>query len=85
MSLDIPAGGYHGLRIELKATDKRPSVSENQKNKLNRLHKAGYCSVLAIGCESAVRLIESYLKLPVYDGEATIERPESDRYWINES
>lgn len=61
--LDLARGGYHGLRIELKA--KRPNdapVTASQLEWLERLSSAGYACMVARGSMEAQRGIELYLR-----------------------
>jgi len=58
----IPVTGYAGLWVELKATGGR--VSREQSNWLLRMHRAGYCAVLAFGWSEAARAVGDYLGLP---------------------
>lgn len=54
-----PAGGLHGLWIELKTPKGRPS--RIQKEVLEILRSAGYAAVVAYGWDQAMRYIELYL------------------------
>ena len=58
--LDWPGSGYHGLRIELKRT-KGGRLSDDQKDWLERLNRAGYRAVVCYGWDEARREIEEYL------------------------
>lgn len=65
-----PSGKYHGLFIELKATDiykkdgvtlkKNPHVEEQQLM-LEMLRNRGYKAEFAVGYDQAVKLIKRYL------------------------
>lgn len=55
-----PAGGFHGLFIEIKDIGGRPS--DNQKEFIHELTKRGYKAVIAYGFDEAVRVADSYLK-----------------------
>ncbi len=84
LSLDIPAGIYHGLKIELKAEGKKPAVSVNQKLKMNELTELGYRVVLAIGHKQALREIELYHKLYKalgFDNKTTLDKCVNYDYW----
>ena len=59
--LAYPAGVYHGLYIELKVGENKPS--DSQKEWIHNLRAAGYMAVVCYGFEQAVETIESYLKL----------------------
>lgn len=55
-----PAGGYHGLFIELKRR-RGGRVSPDQEKWHGRLRQAGYAVVVARGCTEAAELITAYL------------------------
>lgn len=57
--LPVARGGYHGMYIELKALDGRPS--ENQNTWLSALEKQGYYAVVIYGGDSAAQVIADYL------------------------
>lgn len=59
--LPVPAGGYHGLFIEMKR-QKGGAVSKEQKAWLEYLNEAGYKAVVCRGFELAKEAIECYLK-----------------------
>jgi len=59
LMLPIPAGGYHGLFVELKT--KRGKVSPNQQRWLDALNTFGYKAVVCYGWESARDEITAYL------------------------
>lgn len=64
--LDLPRGGYHGLRLELKAVDEKgngPKPTEQQLVTLRHLERVGYKAVVAWGFEEARHAIEQYLAL----------------------
>lgn len=58
----LPAarGGYHGLYIEMKVGDNKPSPE--QKDFMRALDIEGYFVTLAYGAAEAIRLIERYVK-----------------------
>lgn len=66
--LDVARGGYHGLRIELKATRddlvQPPRVSPEQRVWLERLSAEGYRAVVCEGWEAARDELVAYLALP---------------------
>ena len=57
--LPCARGGYHGLYIEMKALDGRPSG--DQKEFLAAMTSEGYFCAVCYGAEEAERLIERYL------------------------
>lgn len=59
--VDIPAGIYHGLRIELKVADGQ--VSQEQREWLERLNAQGYKAIVCVGYKEAIEATETYLKL----------------------
>lgn len=62
--IDIAAGGYHGLRIEMKAPKGfSSSVSAHQKQWLERLNKQGYKAVICYGFDEAKQVIIDYLEI----------------------
>ena len=61
LHLAAPSGKYHGLYIEMKRT-KGGSVSETQKEWLNKLNNHGYMAVVCRGWLEAKEVIEDYLK-----------------------
>ena len=56
----VPAHGYHGLFIEMKADKGR--VSEQQKRWIKALETFGYRCVVAHGWEEARRELEWYVR-----------------------
>ena len=64
--LDIPKGGYHGLRIELKKL-KGGVTRDNQKERIAALIDEGYYAEVCKGFKETTRLIKRYLA-----GEITI-------------
>lgn len=60
--LDVARGGYHGLRIELKAQGGR--ISPLQDWWIERLREEGYMAMVCWGADEAIATIESYLRLP---------------------
>lgn len=61
--LFVPAQGYHGLLIELKAENGR--LQPTQKIVLNRMAELGYCCKVCFGAEQAIDEIKSYLGIGV--------------------
>ena len=57
--LPCPRGGYHGLWIEMKALDGRPSAE--QKVFIRDMQAAGYAAVFCYGAEAAEAVITRYL------------------------
>lgn len=62
LMLPIPANGYHGLFIEMKAEKGR--TSPDQKKWLDCLNAFGYKAIVAYGWEDAKCRILEYLNLP---------------------
>ena len=59
--LPVSRGGYHGLYIELKAKDGRPT--KEQKDFIAAVEQEGYFAVVAYGGEEASKIIERYLSV----------------------
>ena len=59
--LPWPKGIYHGLWIEMKALDGRPSAE--QKGFIRDMQAAGYVAVFCYGAEQAERVISHYLEI----------------------
>lgn len=77
MVIDLPAGIYHGARIELKALN--GTLSDSQILTLNRLHRQGYYCAACFGWEDAVSVIKQYRALT--PGERMPEH-HSDHKWL---
>ena len=60
--LPVPRGSYHGLWIELKVDNGKPS--KEQREWLDYLNASGYCALLCYGWQTAREEIELYLNLP---------------------
>lgn len=60
--LDLPAGGYHGLRLELKALD-GPKPPDHQLEILERLESVGFKCCVAWGFEEAQAYVVDYLDI----------------------
>ena len=65
VALDIPRGGFHGLRVEMKRT-KGGKLSDAQREWIDHYNAIGYRAVVCHGWQEAAKAIEEYLK-----GEAT--------------
>lgn len=61
MSLDVPRGPYHGLRIELKVGRNR--LTPDQEWWLEQLCAHGYRAVACWGFDEAIAAIEDYLSM----------------------
>ena len=57
--LPVPSGKYHGLYIEMKYGENKPT--ENQTRWLTLLCKNGYCTAVCYNWEEARKVIENYL------------------------
>ena len=77
--VDLPAGVYHGLRLELKAKGGR--VSESQIIKLRLLSGRGYYCALVEGVDEALSVLMAYRRLQI--GEVTPPWPRNSA-WENE-
>lgn len=66
--LPAPRGEYHGLYIELKASNN--TTTANQKHWLKYLTAAGYYTAVCYGWQTAAELIEKYLLNTAELGEA---------------
>ena len=62
LCLPVPRGIYHGLYMEMKRED-GGQTSSAQEWWLQSLTDQGYCAAVCHGYESAVRLLEWYMKL----------------------
>ena len=59
--LDVPRGGYHGLKIELKRR-KGSKITPDQKKWIIKLNKQGYAAAFCYGWEQAWEFIHAYLE-----------------------
>lgn len=59
LCLPVPRGGFHGLYIELKAGQNKPT--EKQKGWLDALTKQGYATAVCYGWQAAEEVITKYL------------------------
>ena len=60
VSVDLPRGGFHGMRIEMKR-GKGGSLSPDQVRKHELLRKQGYYVVTCNSAEIAITELEKYL------------------------
>lgn len=60
INLDVARDNWHGLRIELKCRDNKPTPS--QWDWLHRLRREGYKTAVCRDLSSVVSLVTSYLK-----------------------
>ena len=61
VALDIPRGGLHGLRIEMKRRD-GGKLSDAQREWIDHYNAIGYRAVVCHGWQEAAKVIEEYLK-----------------------
>ncbi len=61
LCLPVARGGFHGLYIELKAGNNKPT--EKQKEWLRDLKEQGYCTAVCYGSGEAINVIKQYLNL----------------------
>ena len=59
LCLPFPAGGYHGLYLELKALNGR--VSDAQVEFIEYVESVGYIGAVCYGADVAIAVIEKYL------------------------
>lgn len=64
VALDVARGGYHGLRIEMKAPDKLDNVSAEQTTWIERLRAEGYAADVFDHWEDAWNALMAYLDRP---------------------
>lgn len=67
LCLPVPRGGFHGLYIELKAGENKPT--EKQKGWLDALTKQGYATAVCYGWQAAKEVIEKYLGMRGANGK----------------
>lgn len=60
--LPVPRGSFHGLYIEMKIDDNKPT--EKQKEWLAGLKEQGYFTAVCYGWEAATKVILDYLRVP---------------------
>lgn len=58
--LPLPKKNYHGLWIELKRK-KKYSISQDQKDWIEKMQHLGFKAEFAYGFEEAKRIVEAYL------------------------
>ena len=61
ISLDVPCGRFHGLRIELKRANHSNGPTPAQKEWIDALRNYGYAAVIAYGADEAINVITAYL------------------------
>lgn len=61
VALDIPRGGLHGLRVEMKRRD-GGKLSDAQREWIDHYNAIGYRAVVCHGWQEAAKAIEEYLK-----------------------
>lgn len=61
LCLPVARGKYHGLYIEMKYGDNKPT--QNQKRWLRNLQRYGYATSICYSAEAAIADIEKYLNL----------------------
>jgi hypothetical protein len=59
--VDEARGGFFGLRIEMKRTDKKSRIQDSQKHILCLMQNRGYCAVFAWGWEQAMQFTKNYM------------------------
>lgn len=59
--VDVPCGGYHGMRIEMKAPGKK--ARKEQIEWLARLDRAGYHVIITYSSEEAIDFVAKYFAL----------------------
>lgn len=57
--LPVPMGGFHGLYVELKVGNNKPT--DNQKAFITALNDKGYLAVVCYGWLDAKKIIEAYI------------------------
>lgn len=62
LQMDVPRGGFHGLRIEMKRI-KGGSVSPEQKEVHQFLREQGYSVAVCRGNDEAIAVIKDYLTI----------------------
>jgi hypothetical protein len=59
--LDVARGKFHGLRIEMKRTDRSNGPTPEQKEWIARYRHYGYSAVVCYGAQDAINVITAYL------------------------
>ncbi len=62
--LPVPRAAYHGLFVEMKSLDGKPT--KDQKEWIKALSKQGYAVEVCYGFEQAQKVILDYLKKPAF-------------------
>ncbi len=63
LDLPVPRGQYHGLRIEIKLPNAKPSaVRDDQRWWIERLTEQGYAALICRGWEQARDVIVEYME-----------------------
>lgn len=58
-----PSGHYHGMFLEMKRNSAcKPRITQNQIDFIENMASKGYFSVIAYGCDDAIRLLKLYLQ-----------------------
>ena len=55
-----PCGGYHGLWIEVKSKEGKPT--QEQLDFIDRMNGVGYYATVCYGAEQVIRAVQSYLR-----------------------
>lgn len=76
MGLEIPAGVYHGMRIEQKHGKRKPST--DQVVWMRRLSLMGFYVVLAFSPDETIKTIKRYVALKPGEG---MPAHENDEFW----
>lgn len=76
MGLEIPAGVYHGMRIEQKHGKRKPS--DEQAKWLRRLSAMGFYVVLSFSPDETINTIKRYVALKPGEG---MPAHENDVFW----
>ncbi len=64
--LPVARGGYHGLYIEMKAVDGRPSPE--QREWMSQVIGQGYCAEVCYGADAAKELLTAYMAGKIQHG-----------------
>lgn len=60
--LDIPAGGFHGLRLEFKRVGEDVRSGSAQEAHIDALRLRGYNALIVKSTEEAVKIVRAYLQ-----------------------
>ena len=77
--LPFPHGKYHGLYIEMKYG--KNVTTQEQAEFLQDMKAAGHCVAVCHDAQSAIKLIESYIKLPAKGLVSVKELKDQNVYW----